>query len=685
MRDDNLIYVAGNGRICGAFRDGDLLQAFGPPYSSGTIFFSSHKVFPGNKEAQNASGYAGNNGECASASIPERIGRASIWKYNFAGGVNVTDMAVGTRPVLLRNVEIEPGNIAEFTLHADKKRIDWVQPLRNYREIAGNCREITGNKWEITGKIREIPENAAFLVKTHDGVPVYNDYPLLFPQYFVVYSPDWPIEYDPETLTWTVRVEGNSGKYCPQEARLMIIGGPDYPDVIRNFAQARELTREMALAETQEYWREIFAETTLPDSLPGNIPEREILSEVIISGIVEIISQQGEEGGVLAGHNFHLAYVRDQFGVSEGLMALGLYSRARKILEFYGETFRKYGKILNAQGIGAPGVFHYAECDESEIPGYLLLQFFRYVDATGDETVLTDNEELLDWLFLRQLSVLKNGTMPFNGDETYIACGLLPRDAVSDASAEATILFMESAGKLAEYREKQGNIGESCLIRALIGNSREIFPEKFISRGKYYINCPDGDVAHFPDFRYGVCMNCGAFGWSGLTGERSYLCPACLARNISREKTDERYSLPSSLLGPALYGGEIPGAENAVKERVRELTRTLRETGHAYSLPGALRNIGYDFGVLLLNILNQGKDRPGGQGAEGTGRLPDDPEACADAELVYRKILELRDGIYMYPETFTEDRPTGTRCRPWETGVNIAALVRYVEARYGEK
>lgn len=48
-----------------------------------------------------------------------------------------------------------------------------------------------------------------------------------------------------------------------------------------------------------------------------------------------IKSQQGREGGVLAGIVYHMGYVRDQYGVSRALLALGHSEEARGILEFY--------------------------------------------------------------------------------------------------------------------------------------------------------------------------------------------------------------------------------------------------------------------------------------------------------------------------------------------------------------
>ena len=89
---------------------------------------------------------------------------------------------------------------------------------------------------------------------------------------------------------------------------------------------------------------------------------------------LQIRAQQHKDGGVQAGHNYHLAYVRDQYGVARGLIAMGAWQEARKILEFYRTVFSRWGLIANAQAMGIDGIFHVHENDEVEITGYLLLQ-----------------------------------------------------------------------------------------------------------------------------------------------------------------------------------------------------------------------------------------------------------------------------------------------------------------------
>lgn len=126
------------------------------------------------------------------------------------------------------------------------------------------------------------------------------------------------------------------------------------------------------------------------------------------SGVL-IKSQQGREGGVLAGIVYHMGYVRDQYGVSRALLALGHSEEARGILEFYHNIWKVYGYIQNAQAIGYPGIFHRHENDETEITGYLVVQAFDYFRKTNDAAFLERILPMLEWATQAQQRNLIDG------------------------------------------------------------------------------------------------------------------------------------------------------------------------------------------------------------------------------------------------------------------------------------
>ncbi|MDD6210228.1 MAG: hypothetical protein PUB21_06445 [Bacteroidales bacterium] len=92
--------------------------------------------------------------------------------------------------------------------------------------------------------------------------------------------------------------------------------------------------------ESEAGWmRYVRNQTVLPSHCLKS-KETENLNQIIDDISILIKSQQSDCGGILAGHAYYLAYVRDQYGASRALLALGHQKEARKILDF---TLR-YGK-----------------------------------------------------------------------------------------------------------------------------------------------------------------------------------------------------------------------------------------------------------------------------------------------------------------------------------------------------
>ena len=172
----------------------------------------------------------------------------------------------------------------------------------------------------------------------------------------------------------------------PGESDLYFVGGPEYPQTIEYSEEVQILTFDRLLERTKIWWKDFTAgRTDFEHQLPSNLPLRDKLLRIIDDVSIMIKTQQSHEGSVLAGYSYPLAYVRDQYGVSRGLLALGYFEEAKSIMEFYRIIWGKYGVIHNAQGIGLEGVFHIHENDEVEIPGYLIVQAFDLLNKTGDE------------------------------------------------------------------------------------------------------------------------------------------------------------------------------------------------------------------------------------------------------------------------------------------------------------
>ena len=68
------------------------------------------------------------------------------------------------------------------------------------------------------------------------------------------------------------------------------------------------------------------------------------------------------------------------------------------------------------------------------------------------------------------------------------------------------------------------------------------------------------------------------------------------------------------------------------------------------------RRVGYEYG-LLLNALAELE-------------LP-------EAALMYERTLAMTDEVGAWSEYYLNDVPNGTRCRPWESAINLEALIEW--------
>lgn len=613
----NAVYMTGNGKIAAVYRGGDIIQVFGPPYTSPSLFASCIMDNTLHRKV-------------AKHRPDSAIWQTELWDESSIVAC-ITDFAVADEPCLVRHIDAtEPLRIRLYPYEENNALFDYAVPQSDRDDFC-------------------------FLLKTRNGNAAYNDYPLPFPQFYmlVVRGNAETVRTDEYIFEITVR-----GK-----AEVLLIGGPTYPECIEATDRLLAYSYDALLAQTESHWQNIFDQVAVREKISAAVPHREKILQAIEDTVINIVVQQGEQGGVLAGYFYHMGYVRDQFGVCMAMLKLGLTDRAKKMLQFYIDVFRRNGKILNAQAMGVDGMFHFAENDASEITGYLLLQFFRYAEATGDYSILLENVDFLQWLYERQLSQLHNGTLPFNGDETYIAGDLLPRDVINDGSAEATLLFLLSGEAMADFLEKfqLSELAAVRKMREILKKVKDEYSDHFVVNGCYTLNDPGRTAGmELPKYRYGVCMNlgkenCDFFGWTQLCNGEVYLCPKCRSRNDLPLKRNELFHIPSALLMPAYLNSNMVD-RSLVKQYLCRLTAELERNGHFYSDDEKKKNVGYDYGLLLYNLVAHG--------------LPGKDRVC-------EKLLSLADEAGAWSEYYIEDRHSGNRYRPWESGINVDALITY--------
>jgi hypothetical protein len=431
---------------------------------------------------------------------------------------------------------------------------------------------------------------------------------------------------------------------------------------MKNIRQVLDKSPDALLSRTISYWNEFTKKrkdfTTV---LPATTPSRSKLLQTIDDVSVLLKTQQSLQGAVLAGYPYPLGYVRDQFGVSRGFLALGLFDEAESILNFYWQIWKKYGYIHNAQAIGVDGIFHIHENDEVESTGYLILQAFDLMNATHDKAFMTMIAPMLDWAFNCQKKWLVNDMLPFNGDETYVAGGMLPRSALNDGSAEATMLFVECGQKYLDWvsAEKRWTNEVIAENKALIARVKSNFQSNFWRNGTLWTNNPErSKIAELPQFRHGVCEAAGpnclmgkyqGIVWTGRNENGRYVCASCICDDPLPRAEPKSFNLLSVALAPFYMNFSIMPYDQ-LKPAVMQILNKKDEP----------RTVGYDYG-FLLNALTK-LQRP-------------------EAPVYYDKALSVVDQTGAWAEYYLNDQPYGTRCRPWESAINLEALIDFAQSK----
>lgn len=629
--DDGSIHAMGNTHCCAYGQGPDIIQFFGPPYSSPESCAQLRlKPVPG-------------------LSVQSRRQQgAAIWLHEiFLNGERIgecRDMIDAKLNVLVRRVRCEQALVWVLTPPA----VDQVEFLVNPARFA---------QWQ---------PSAAIQIRIPMGAPVFH-YPTLGDQFYQFLATG-PVQADPDMRTegWTLRT-------APGESLLMLCAGSEYPACMRT-AEAALATPYVEIEARTEAWWQRFTDRRkrFDPCFSDGSPWSPQVMETVDDLAVMIRAQQGADGSVLAGHFYHLGYIRDQYGVARALLEMGYFDEARQMLERLGRIWQRLGYLNNAHGISdgpddKGAVYaHVHENDEVEITGYLLVQAFDYVHSSGDESLLDVLRPALEWAFDVQVQHLHRGMLPFNGDETYVAGGVLPRSALNDGSAEATMLFVAGGELFVEWMAHKGYWNETRLAaaRATLAETRASFEGNFWREGRLLTNNPERiDGLELPRFRHGVCEGKDSihFGWTERNAQGRYLSPEQLARPLAEQPgpVREAYSLQSVSMVPLFIGSDLVSRER-LAAMIEPILAQYKATGALPSRPDQSITVGLDYGLLLITLVELGH-----------------PEAA----LICEQMRSLIDPTGAWVEYYDNNKPKGCRCRPWEGGVNLVGMLRYLRSR----
>lgn len=451
------------------------------------------------------------------------------------------------------------------------------------------------------------------------------------------------------------------------ESHLLFVGG-DYGDLgTASFENCMILSKTMLNADLDGIyadflarWGEILTSIRVDRAALAPVPNAD---EMIESVAAALITQTSAEGGVIAGAFYHLAYGRDMYGVFRGYMALGLHDYARRMVAYMCDTYRAKGFMPNASGMGM-SCSHRHENDEVEQTGYYLLELLDYAQQTGDVDFLRDRMDYATYLLTVQEKHLKNGMIPFNGDETYIAGNIFPRGGIDHGSMEATALYIGASSRLLDACERYGlmDTDEIKTHRALCATARDRFAENFTDGDTVYINNPlRAAVGDTPRYRHGVCHKCMWMTNLLRAPEGGYLCPNCYGK-APAPVTTARYSTDCALW-MAVFAGCTLLPENTLKVALARSVNAIRESGYGETNPA--NTVGYEYGVILYTL----------------SRLLPAADLPAYRDLLDELLADRVEGA-VWTEYYRNGKPSPASCpyRPWESAINLCGILAYLEA-----
>lgn len=620
----NSVHCLGNGGYC-VYEDGiNLRQVFGPPYSSPSPFHANLLSSDVSVETRRESG--------------TDIYIHTLYRNGETIGT-ITDFVCSRLASFCRLSDLEEPVSFSFSVN------DLALPVTvtDYPKLK--------EKYGVTGSI---------LVSVPPGEFVYNNYPC-------------PFEINHQVLSKGTTIitpkEGTKNEYLLEfgkgQGMFCLIGGPSFPELNDNIQNILTQPVKNLLDQTRNDWHSfIDSKLNFATSISDSNPDKKQLLQAIDDVSVLLRTQQGKDGGVLAGHSYHMAYIRDEYGVSRAFLALGYYDQARQILNFYHNIWKQFGHISNAQAIGIPGIFHRHENDEVEITGYLLIQAFDYLQKTKDAAFVDQIMPFLEWCWEAQKKNLVADMLPFNGDETYIAGGMVSRKVLNDGSSEATLLFIEGGRKFLDYarQSKFKNKEWQNLNSVILDNIAAHYRDNFMKDGRLLVNNPKrAELCTYPEYRYGVCLYPGHGGYRGILKHYKgslYFCKECSGKDSNQIEPEapEEFFLPSVYLMPIYIGSSLFSHQEKEK-MLNELVALYQKSGKITLNQKDKRLLGYDYGLFLYAL------------TEFNHPL---------ATEIYKKMMNLRDKSGTWCEYYQDDAPSGCRYRPWESGINIEAAINYV-------
>jgi hypothetical protein len=624
--DDGSTHPIGNGQMLVYGQGPDITRVFGPPYSSPSFFEMSLKETGRNIRVES-----------------RREKNTAVWHHIFFIGsgriAEITDYILPDKPVFFRDVDLKEE--LNFTIRVPEDVNAY--PMGNYFSY------IPGS--HNSSVLFAIPMGTTFFVRN----PVPHEQSLFM------------------TGSGSVSISGANSREIlvsmkPGKGRLILSSNISHPVTVSNMEDILKNPGNNYLDQSREFW---YAYASRRPDFNSRIRADHPLKDGILDAIdgvsVLIKCQQSSDGGVMAGHKYNMAYVRDMSGVFRGLMALGYIPEARAILDFWLRKFALFGNVLCADGMGNDAARLPLTNDEVEVPAYLIHNCFLYYEQTKDDDFMAGAFPMMEWAFEIQLPHLVEGMTEFSGDETYIAGGTF-RGSLYQGSAESTLLFITGGEKLIRYAGSKGLWDSRKLgsYHEKVAEARNRYKDNFIRNGVLYANNPRREIlAVQPRFRIGFCalhdrdQSTPLITWTERDQYGRYVCPDCRQKEIAFREPDSNkiYYLNSVSLIPAYIHSDL-FTEKELGALIKPGVELFTTKNKIPSNIEGNRSLGYDYGLFLYNMV-----------------MLDNPLK----EKALDKMMSVLDDTSAWGEYYDDEKPYNCRTRPWESAMNVEALIEYLQ------
>ena len=556
--DDGSIHPIGNGEVLVYGLGPNILNFYGPPYSSASFFTLNFSE----------------DGDFKTESCREK--GTAIWKHK-----------------LFRDDQ----KVGEF--------IDYILPDKNIfvRKFEVSCPvkfllKENGKSYNLKNYFSN--QSEAFLIRIPKGTRFFTEEVTALEQNLIITSKG--------NCNFSKNSEGVLVTLEPGTGELIFSSYKKYPDIVKVLNEYLLNDSSIYFNDVKSFWKKYYnRRKDFKSLIPSTNPFKEKILDAIDSVAVLNKCQQSSSGAFCAGHFYPMGYIRDQAGVVRCMLALGYVEEAKSVLNFWWNKFKMFGDLYNAEGMDNDFARLLFINDEVENPGYIILSAFYYADFTKDLDFLTEILPMLKWCFKIQLPHLAGDMIEFSCDETYIAGGTFSKNSMYHGSAEATLLFIEGGKRLLELRNIFEKVDEYSEI---VQKAEKNFKNNFYKSGTLFANNPLREkLAGRPGFRHGFCDAHEildkqlVLSWTEKNNKNYFVCPDCINREMPDMKDCEKLYVLNSVNLALKYHKTTLFTNKEIEGIISEGVRVFEKTKKVPSCVGSSRSLGYDYGLMLYNAV----------------------------------------------------------------------------------